>query len=433
MESLESLSREELSLHTDYPRGSVSDLIANTRRLRRRRVSSSAAMAVVIVIALVSVVMLQVGRGRPHPPAEPTPSTADVQAYEDFFVNLATTTGIPIGGVFLDKDNAILLAARCTAPPQASCRARLKVSTDGGLSFTDRMVAPADSPPFLYGSMRIFDENVVVVDVTVEETHAQTPGGSPTAEPTLRDRRWITSDAGRTWREGSTVPVDTVNSIPAGARLITQGIDDGPPVVLTSDGRSHHLGTAPDGAVFTRGYANYNTGDAYEGSFLLSDEAGDILVSTDRGATWQRAETAGARRLAVIEAAAGRVYAISMEDLNGETGPPVLWVSENQGRAWHPVPLPPLTPVTGMTTESPNTPLATTSIAVLTDGGVLVTDSVKMWRLAPGGTGFAPIANNGTVAMLGLRGAVIGVRGPTESPVYYLTTDGTDWRPIRPF
>jgi hypothetical protein len=401
------LLRDEFKPRTPQ-RTSVSDLVANVRRLRRRRTGTSIAAALsVIVVAALSVLLVPQMGGRPEPPANPT--VVDPSVINAILETTIRTTGMPLSGRFVDANHGSLVLVRCASLPVDNtdgCTIRLVVTTDG-TRFADRPTVPggdsvADFPPSLWA----FDDGALVYG------HI--------------GRRWVSNDAGLTWREVSTTPAGEVTTVPDDAKLVSIRPEEREaPIVLASDGTSYTLSTAPAGATDVQSNLAYLNGEAVDGSFFLTSGI-DLLVSTDRGATWQPADTGDAVVTEILGSDGRRAYALANTERGG---PPRLLMSEDHGLTWSTVPMPALTPVLGSTPGVYGEEnVRTLSIAVVPTGGVLLTDTARVWRLPPDGTTFEPVADDHTAAVLGMSGAMLALRGDVTSTAFHVSSDGAQWR-----
>jgi hypothetical protein len=223
-----------------------------------------------------------------------------------------------------------------------------------------------------------------------------------------------------------------VDEIPPGAKLawrLPPGSEmPGSVDVLTSDGRTRTLTTAPRAVALLPSALGYAENGEMDGTFFLFDMSGKTLISTDRGRTWQQGDFTDT--VTTVGGAGGWRYLQLLED---SSAPPKLLASNDGGRTWSTMELPPLTPVLGPSPSDHEEPgvAQMVSTAVLPSGGVLLADGVKLWRLAPGGTAFEPLGNDtNTFAVIGLGGAVLGFRGssPTTMAAHF-STDGEHWQP----
>jgi hypothetical protein len=199
--------------------------------------------------------------------------------------------------------------------------------------------------------------------------------------------------------------------------------------ILTSDGRSHTLSSAPRGATTLSSVGGLTTGArALAGSYFASDSEHDgrLLVSTDHGRTWQEADTGGTGIVTFIEADGGRLYA---QLLSNPAVPPRLIASDDGGRTWFGLTVPPLTPVVTQTPDPDMPPvLYEMNLAVLPPGGLLLCDGARTWKLPRGATTFEAIPDDNTLAMIGVPGVVLGIRGDASGATLQTTTDGIHWR-----
>jgi len=436
VEHLESLLREEFDPPATYTRESVGELIATTRRLRRRRtaLSSATATLAVILVATLGVLLTQGGDGSNQPMEPlPTPTAIDPSSYDGMAQRLLSTEGVVVGGHFLDARNGYLVLFRCPNPESGvNCDQRLVATSDGGATFATRSLPPGD-PRTRMPNLSVFEDGGIVLDILEGQDPwgfaSEAPSSSLDPEPTPTHRRWVSADGGRTWREVSTTPLGTVTTIPAGAKLtwrtLTGSDMPGSVTVLTSDGRSYALGNIPNDAIMMPSMMGFVDHRQTDGPFFLTDTNGGLLVSTDRGASWQRVELAE-QMVTTIGGAAGWEY---LQAYGGPSGLPRLMASNDQGRTWSTVNLPPVTPVILPSGSDGSDVSQMVSTAVLPDGGVLLADGVKLWRLPPGGKAFEPLANDAfTFVVQGYGAAVLGFRGTSPTTIaVYLTTDGEHW------
>jgi hypothetical protein len=426
MESLESLLRAEFDPPTIRPRGSVSELIATTRRLRRRRTAGIVTVVASLVLAIVASVMLAKGGllGRERAANQhPGPTVVDPSVLERIGDRFFRTVGLPLAGGFVDDGHGYLLVFSCTDASAQDCRARLRATTDGGVTFTDRPVPSFDGLSPRVANVWVFDASALVFDAIV---------GRPGEDSTV-SRRWASADGGLTWRSVPTAPAGPIAEIPAGAMLVGPPELEprpGPPLVLTADGTTYTLATAPAAEMKLPNFLPRP--NRYPGAHFLTGTDGRLFVSTDRGASWQPADTGGRIRLEIIGGKGDRVFGVLEDDVDGSpSAAPNLYVSDDRGRTWTGVAWPALTPVVTPSPGAEGGVEQHVDLAVLPTGGVLLADRARLWRLPPGGDRFDPVATDWTPGILGLDGVVLGLRGTTEADVgLYLTIDGDRWQRI---
>jgi hypothetical protein len=420
MENLESLLRDEFDAPAVRPRGSVTELIATTRRLRRRRTAGRMTAVVAAVLVLVMSVLLTqgvlAGRERTANP-NPEPTVIDPTIDEAVFTKVITVSGIPWEGGFVDADRGYLMMAICPKFADEDCHARVLATIDGGATFTERTPPPMDRINVSTSSLWVFGPNALVFEAK--------------ATASFPLQRWASADAGLTWREVSAVPVGLVDHIPVGAKLVQS--TGGATLVLTADGSAYTLSTKPAGAELKVSFSGLPTN--YEGAHFLENAAGDLFVSTDRGASWQLADTRGHKGVRPIGGLGDRVYGVLASIGDRTYGraltPPDLYVSDDRGRTWNTVRWPQLTIMAGPVDETKyGVDTARASLAVLPDGGLLLADRLRMWRLMPGGDAFEPVGDLQTHLVGSFDGFVMGLRGGVNDAAYYSTVDGEDWRPL---
>lgn len=466
MSNLESVLRETLTCAGDaVPPPPAAGIIARARRAHRRRRTTSGVATAVAVLAVVAVVVAVTARsplGSRHsePAATRTPTQADFErAFAAFGAGL-----VPMAGRFVDGEHGFLDTQDCrdatVSASGRSCGRTLLATSDGGRSFAVRTLPAGSSRQ---DRLYVFDAQHLVV--TTDWT-----GGVAGAS-----HRWVSSDAGRTWRSVSPAPSGTVSTIPEGGQLFELTTAAGRRLaetdyVLLANGSSYRLAGTPGGLV-TGGH-NPFTGEIGGRFFMTTAPGGPLAVwsSSDRGASWQRAVLpAPAQDFTVMGFGGGRYLAAA--ELNGVGGPgdgvggpgdPAL--TSTDGVHWQMVPSPsyasipswepgygkcPIAgtgldpaPVPGSTfaPRPPRSPTTTPTAAQtclawevdigMSPGGLLVSDNTSLWRLAPGTSSFRKV--NGalsTSGFLDLGGALAADLFDGKRLALYLTTDGVHWHP----
>jgi hypothetical protein len=410
MENLEFLLRDEFERPTEHARESVNDLIANTRRIRRRRSIGSSAGAFVAVVAVAAMVTTVVNANGPsrgidaaHRP-HGTPTTIDPSAFDRLGEALSRDPGLPAGGGMVDSQHGFLLLMRCTdAQTLTTCVAHLDATTDGGATFTQRPPLPLDTSVFGMTQLYVFDADHLVLDQPAAiDISAYTANGGPDGPPLPSGfpsdfrsgfpsdfpsgfpsdfasgypidppsgippslpapQRWASADGGRTWQSVSIKPAGTVATIPLGDQLDIAGGMDG--VITKGTPATDVYAMSPSGRTYTLAGApvasSMDTSDAgpgaaltrpINGSYFLNNVTGDdsLMVSTDQGATWHPVHMPDKDgELSLLGGDGTRIYG---ELSSGGDAPDSLVVSIDGGLTWKRLPLPPLTPVA---TSSPN-------------------------------------------------------------------------------
>jgi len=420
MESLESQLRAEFDQPTIRPRGSVHDLIATTRWLRRRRTARRVTMVVSAVLALVMSVVLTRGilaKRESVVNPNPVPTVIDPEVFGAIITRFFTFPGITWQGGFADADRGYLMMALCPKGQDEDCHVRVLATMDGGATFTERTPPPMDRLNISTSSLWVFGPDALVFEAR------------PTASFPVQ--RWASADGGRTWREVAAAPAGPVDHIPVGAKLVQP--TGGATVVLTADGTAYTLSTKPRGAELRVSFSGLAT--TYEGAHFLENDAGDLLVSTDRGASWQVADTRGHKGVRAIGGLGDHVYGVLATIGDRRFGraltPPDMYVSGDRGRTWRTVRWPQLTLMTGgVDEEKYGVDTARASMAILPDGGLLLADGLRVWRLRPGGDAFEPVGDGQTHLVGSIDGFVMGLRGGVDDAAYYSTADGEVWRPL---
>jgi hypothetical protein len=381
--------------------------VADVSRQRRPRTTTTIAATVsVLAVAVLGLLLVPRLRGSAVPAV--TPTVNDTAAFDRAYGSMYRTTGVPQSGRFIDADRAYLLMLRCPdIPKQAqdlgSCTQRLDVTTDGA-TFAVGPPLPGRGAPTLGTSLWVFDNGALVF---------QDPSG-----------RWVSNNAGQSWAAVPTATAGSLASIPADAKLVPDPAPNSVmPLVLTSDGKTYALSTAAPHDSVVPGELNSLNGDPIDGVFFLAHGA-DLKVSTNRGATWQAANTGTAVVAQLLGSDGRRLYAFSAVD--NTTGAPIrpkILVSQDHGLSWSTVSIPPASEP-GQHEGQGIGPL---TLAVLPSGGVLVADGVRLWRLATDGGTLQAIPLDGTLGVRGLRGVVLRMHANGSSTTFQLSTDGGLW------
>jgi BNR/Asp-box repeat protein len=403
VESLESLLRDEFDRPVVPVRESVTGLISNTRRIRRRRNIASSAAAFVAVVAVAAVVTTLINApSRPVDPAHQphtVPTAINPSAFAKLGQAMALSPGIPTAGEMFDAQHGLLLLMRCknidaTSDVAPACTARLDATTDGGATFAALPPLPVTNAMIGTTQLYLFDAEHLVLDqpagidpsalIAAEGSAGPSgfptglpsgfptdfssgsftapPGGFPsdfptdypTDLPTVPAERWASADGGMTWQKVSTKPVGTVDTVPVGDQLVVAfsyvdvASEKSPADVfaMDPDGTTHTLAHAPAATPMADDAAGspFGAPNVVAGSYFLNgNDDGSLLVSTDQGATWHKVHTPGSDGdLSVIGGTSGRMYG----DLSTDGDEPdVLVVSTDRGLTWKTVTMPPLTPV----------------------------------------------------------------------------------------
>jgi hypothetical protein len=233
---LEDMVRTELTHQATAPQPDPDRILHRVRITRRRTTTMTSAAVMVLVI----VVGATVWTALPHatgPTATPLPA--------------GVRLGQPPALWFTDPDHGYALVNAGTCP--GTCDVWLAYTSDGGHSWHGHQIpgAPLDV------RMRVFGDTTIVLD-------------------TVDGQRWYTTDSGASWITGRITVTGDIDHIPPGAAATvdsTTGI-----TVLTTDGRTHRLTTAP---ATTTGDIHF----AADGSAWI--RGNPTLVSRDAGRTWQ--------------------------------------------------------------------------------------------------------------------------------------------------
>jgi hypothetical protein len=251
---------------------------------------------------------------------------------------------------------------------------------------------------------------------------------------TLNEGGWTTSDGGRTWQPIVRRPVGTVARPPAGTLFL--------PVIGHTDGPTREAALYPDGHldIVTSVPVGLSGGGrptdvpvyAYGG-----DRADVVWVSTDQAATWHRATMPVDSAHETVELLGGvgdPQYAFVPPTVIG--GPERILASADHGLTWTEVAVPARTPVivpSGTPDEWET--YDTTSAALTSDGGVLLNDGARTWRLAPGATAFTPADQRFPIVSLEQVGPNVvatsaDLRRAHPVVTHWLTGDGIRWQRV---
>ncbi len=454
MDTVERLLVAELTSLEAEPRVDDELVLAGvaSRQRRRRLVTSAIAVGAVVAAGVTGTSLVAVRQAVPPAPGvsptvtrPPTPEKSTM----DWMGAVSGTPVSPIVGSFADPQHGFLLAMRCGTVESRylPCNAQLEVTADGGRSWVGRPL-PAQPGDMSIDTIFAVDARTVVYSRT-ETGHLELP-----------DRRFVSTDAGQSWREVRVVTIAETHEVPAGAQVAVAWSEHGPEVIVVRpDGGSAALTPLPAqpdlgevtttaaGDIFLAGRRDtFDPGDSGTGT----TEA-DIYVSHDRGHTWQRIAapvvhqtgSAGYTADSHLATADGRV--LYYADGYAEGFAPItttLFRSLDGGRSWGRVSLPhagagadldtltmQLNGYSSLGGEGVDTFF---SMAPLADGGLLLTTGGHLFRLRPSdatprevhtpyGRFVIPLGD-GRVVGVGIQGS-----DRDHVNVFGLTRDGTSW------
>lgn len=413
MTDLESLLREEFRQPTGYVRESVDDLIASTRRTRRRRdigAASGAAAAVVAVVALV-VALGHVGTHRPQPaqPQKIDRSTAEA------ILGVLTKSGTPVSGRFDGHGQGVIDTLACPEKSPSHCVTWLARTNDGGAAFT----------PVQTGDALISESQVYYFDTThivIDDQRGTATGDEPL--------RLVSADGGASW---TSVQVDAgapLGVIPKGDRLLDisdaliPGTSDALGVI-GPDGVIHPLSTSP-----AAGATPVDpSGEAFAGADFVTNDQG-LWVSTDSGATWhtvsiESGAAPGDTFFDPVGADGDRIFATV-----GDGTDLTLERSDDHGLTWKALdwPAPGVFPFASL---RPDDAILRDwdgrGVAVLDGVGAFVTNGAQMWVMRSGSDVFVPDDVFQPVFLSSFSGVLIGVGPDSAHPALFVSTDGEHW------
>jgi hypothetical protein len=409
MENLESLLRDELDPGVAPRSTSAAEVVATVRRLRRRRTTTAIATAVCVIIVAVLSVLLVPRLSAPVQPAV-TPTVFDTAAFDRMYGSAYRTTGVPFSGGFIDANRGYLLMLRCPDKPKQAadygdCTVRLDVTTDA-TAFTAGPPLPGLGAATRLPDLWVFDDGTLVLQDSIG--------------------RWVSHDSGQNWGAVSRTTAGSLASIPDGAQLVADpGSATEAPMVVTPDGKSYTLSSVLPGSAIVSGNLDFPYGDPIDGVFFLNHGA-DLILSTDRGATWQTADSGDAGVSEIVGSDGRALYGFSaLGKTPGEPVRPKILVSQDRGLSWSTVAIPPLSPLG----PNDNQDIGPLTMAVLPSGGLLVADSLRLWRLPVGGSALDAIPTDGTLGVLSLGGVVLRLHTDGSTPTFQVSSDGAHWHP----
>jgi hypothetical protein len=345
----------------------------------------------------------------------------------------------------------------------------VSVTSDGGATWVQRGL-PAGSDGqhggqliALAGERLVFDQpDSFVGAMELGSMATSGPQGQHSMDVTTMSgyqpaRRWLSPDAGRSWREVPRQPAGVVAEIPPGSRLFypTPAIayaTMGPepvgssgvsfvrsPVraeVFGADGTSVTLANPPVGEA---GFVGAETARASDGSIWVaarrvvarttvsgqtaSDKLtfleADIQVSRDRGRTWRSVTLPPFRGQSGFTTGDGHTLYL----LDNESGSAGLTFSRDAGASWQTLEL--ADPATGPVGRGPR--LA--SMAALADGTALVALDGGLQRFDPRSATVTAVRTGVTVMVVRPAG-MWAVASASDSMTHLATSDGLTWRRI---
>jgi hypothetical protein len=376
---------------------------------------------------------------------------------------------LPLAATFTDASHGFVLVARCGAGRIANCVPHVSVTSDGGATWVQRGL-PAGSDGqhggqliALAGERLVFDQpDSFVGAMELGSMATSGPQGQHSMDVTTMSgyqpaRRWLSPDAGRSWREVPRQPAGVVAEIPPGSRLFypTPAIayaTMGPepvgssgvsfvrsPVraeVFGADGTSVTLANPPVGEA---GFVGAETARASDGSIWVaarrvvarttvsgqtaSDKLtfleADIQVSRDRGRTWRSVTLPPFRGQSGFTTGDGHTLYL----LDNESGSAGLTFSRDAGASWQTLEL--ADPATGPVGRGPR--LA--SMAALADGTALVALDGGLQRFDPRSATVTAVRTGVTVMVVRPAG-MWAVASASDSMTHLATSDGLTWRRI---
>lgn len=465
MSDLESQLRAEFGETPGVDRDSVPDLLATTQRLRRRRtvMTGATAFAAVVVAAAVTVFAIGLPGARKAPPAIP-PHPAPSAAVEQLFGKI----GLPMSGGFTRPDHGVFLVMRCTGMAEGTvddfkCGLDLATTEDGGASFARRDVPMRSLQGidafavtlFVFDDDRLILDKPAMVDFSSVPDKPTLPSDYPTKvpdnPPTRPAERWMSEDGGQNWLSVSPADGPAVSQIPIDGQLMgpvstALGIAPSPIRVLTADGTSHQLSTAPRNATSV-GDPVIGARNEIDGWYFLStvaDRAGQrqgLAISRDRGRTWQNLDLPTNHGYTVLGSDRNHLYFYSSGAVPEDRTitDEAFMMSTDGGRTFSSVPIPPPPKATDPSAsaspvEVGGKPVSTTdpgtSIAVSPDGNVLLSDGLNLWRLNGKVQKFERVESNRvTYLVISHPGAVFaGHNDGSEQVVLEMSQDGQNWK-----
>jgi hypothetical protein len=410
MPDLETRLHEEFDRPSPSARRSTADLLASTRRIRRRRHTWQGAGVFVAVVAVVTATVAVRPGVHTADPAHPSPSVSPTDSIMPRLYQSLKALGRVAQAQFVDAGHGFIRVTSCTSPRPGTCTTRLIVTTDGGATIEDRTL-PGD-PPAAGDTLIAFDAEHLLVDSTLVLDPTRTPG------------RWISADGGRTWTKAPTRPGAAVDTIPAGDFVYTpigsgNGYDAASLPKLEAvgpDGVRHTLRHSPPGGSAFPAQLDLSGIREIGGSwFLVHMGDGPVMLrSRDDGASWQPVtfDPPVGVPITILGGDSTAIYA----DVQGVDPAHRVRVSHDGGTRWSTLRLPPIRP--GVDPEDVDLAVA--------GHRVMVSDGRTLW-VSDGGP-FTRVDEDVTTMLVEPAGTgVIGYRGTPDDPRVYYSADGRTW------
>lgn len=389
MSDVERMLREELADLAALPQPEPAAMLGRIRRARHRGAAFLGAVLGVLIITAGAVVWLA------------RPSAPPVTAMPD---------GLRVPGLasvyFADSDHGFVPLVHC----QDVCEAWLGSTTDGGRSWQAHPVPGLEGPANGWEpsvQMRVLDSRTVALDDYSGE------------------KRWFTTDAGRTWSELSQAPQGTIAQIPpAGlAQIQTNAANPIGIKVLRPDGTTAMLASAPHVAISSaRTEVLFGT----DGSAWIQgagDERSYLYVSRDRGRTWAPVPLpADSDRPGALVLMPSSGHLTTHDGVNAYLIDRFgfrAWHTNDDGRNWQPLDVPFAKPTQDVGLVGEAQP----------DGALAVFDIVgnQAYRFGPGEDAALPIEGR----PLGLAGARYVRRdGPEPNGPFHHSLDAITWTKV---